>query len=140
MASDAPLALTLRYNPPPISLSGSVVWVQGEKTFRPPVFLELYRNGTRIGNSILLTAAPGEGTETKFTIDSCYDLQSAPDCGLTATDSTGRPYVYTLNQPSAPKNYRAAQEGMTVTNTYVPPKTGVTGGVTWINGQLKRLQ
>ena len=139
VASDAPLALTLRYNPPPISLSGSVVWVQGEKTFRPPVFLELYRNGTRIGNSILLTAAPGEGTETKFTIDSCYDLQSAPDCGLTATDSTGRPYVYTLNQPSAPKNYRAAQEGMTVTNTYVPPKTGVTGGVTWINGQLKRL-
>lgn len=139
VASDAPLALTLRYNPPPISLSGSVVWVQGEKTFRPPVFLELYRNGTRIGNSIPLTAAPGEGTETKFTIDSCYDLQSAPDCGLTATDSTGKPYVYTLNQPSVPKNYRATQDGMTVTNTYVPPKTGVTGGVTWINGQLKRL-
>ena len=59
VASDAPLALTLRYNPPPISLSGSVVWVQGEKTFRPPVFLELYRNGTRIGNSILLTAEIG---------------------------------------------------------------------------------
>ena len=107
MASDAPLALTLRYNPPPISLSGSVVWVQGEKTFRPPVFLELYRNGTRIGNSIPLTAAPGEGTETKFTIDSCYDLQSAPDCGLTATDSTGPTCWSAMRSPGSWSTPRA---------------------------------
>ena len=50
---------------------------------------------------------------------------------LPMNDEQGVPYIYTVSQPVTPENYFKSESGLTVTNTYVSPKIGLIGEISW---------
>lgn len=54
--------------------------------------------------------------------------------GTEVTNDAGVPYRYWVEETTVLKNYSKVENGLTVTNTYVSPKTTVTGIKAWING------
>lgn len=132
-----PFTVVSRYVPPTGTLTGTLSWVDGELLPRTDLRLELRRNGERVGQSFLVTPddIADDGT---FTIDGCEELGMVGNCGIPLTDFQGVPYDYSLAAVDTPRHYTVQADGMTLTQTYQPPKAQVMGTVIWNDGQLRR--
>ncbi len=112
------LTVTNTYVPPQISVTGTKNWVNGPAT-KPTIQLQLYRNAVAFGDPVTLASGTTTYTWT----------------GLDATNINGVPYTYTVDEVATPTNYtRSNPDALTVTNTYVPPTTSITGTKIWVNG------
>lgn len=111
------------YNPPytpekpgeKTSVTGRKVWVGGPDV-KPTIELQLYRNGISYGSAV--TLEDGKLTYTWYNLD--------------ARDSSGRLYVYTVEETRVPNGYTSKRmdNGTTIVNIWdepeVPPKTPPT--------------
>ena len=98
-----------------IDITGSKVWKGGP---RPKIDLQLYRNNVTLGEPITLVSG-----KTEYTWKN-----------LDKTDNAGVDYIYTVKEVETPENYKKVEEGLTVTNTYVIPKTDVIVAKEWLGG------
>ena len=111
------VSITNTYVSPKTSVTANKVWVGGPAV-HPTVQFQLYRNDVPFDAPKTLP----NGT----TVVTWNDLDQ--------TDSNGVPYVYTVKEVSVPANYTMTQQGNTITNTYVSPKTSVTANKVWVGG------
>lgn len=102
--SEDGLTITNKYKSSEIDVIGRKVW-EGGPTPRPSIKLQLYRNGEKIGEPVVLE----DGTIS-------YKWSS-----LDKTDRNGVDYTYTVDEVEVPENYAKVAEGLTVTNIYRPP-------------------
>ena len=107
--------ITNIYVPPTTSVLGKKVWVGGPE-LKPDVTLQLMRDGEAFRNPVTLT----DGED--------YYLWTGLD------DTSG--YKYTVKEVNVPENYKAtySEDGRTITNTYIVPKTDITGSKVWFGG------
>lgn len=131
------LSLTNTYVPPKAEVTATKVWVNGEASVRPTVWFKLYRNiqGGPV-QEVPLAEAPlvelPDGTvEAKWT-------------GIELRDHADEPYIFTVKEVDAsgadyePANYTKAENGLTVTNTFVPPSGPIVGKKAWGLGPAPR--
>ena len=111
------LSITNTYVIPTADVTATKVWVDGPDE-HPTIELQLYRDGVAYGEPVQLE----NGTTT-------YVWEN-----LDVTDKDGNVYVYTVDERNPPTNYKKTVEGMSVTNTYVIPKTEVTATKIWVDG------
>ena len=111
------LTVTNTYKSPKTDVTGRKVWNNGPEV-KPTIELQLYRNGEALGEPVKLT----NGTFEYIWKD------------LDLTDNDGVNYIYTVKEVGTAENYTKVEEGQTVTNTYVSPKTEVTGRKVWVGG------
>ena len=114
--SDDGLTITNTYGSPTRDVTGFKEWVNGPEQ-RPDIKLQLYINNAPLGEPVNL-----ENGDTSYTWKA-----------LNITDKDGKPYTYTVDEVSVPANYIKTSKGdsLTVTNSYVIPKTDVTGTKIW---------
>lgn len=118
------LAVTNTYVSPKIDVTGTKVWVDGPQV-KPAFAFRLWRH-IEDGLPMLVAGmpiAPGTAEIIEYTWDD-----------LDETDSDANPYIYTINEFEVPANYVKTLDGLTVTNTYVSPKTKITGTKIWVDG------
>ena len=111
------LIISNTYVIPTADVTATKVWVDGP-TEHPTIELQLYRDGVAYGKSVQL-----ENSITTYVWEN-----------LNVTDKDGHEYVYTVDEINTPTNYKKTVAGLTITNTYVIPKTEITTTKTWING------
>ncbi|VEI14060.1 Cna B-type domain-containing protein [Trueperella bialowiezensis] len=118
------LVLTNKASIKRTQVTGSKVW-EGGPSVRPEVTLQLFRNGVAVEGSEV-TLADGQTSAT------WSDLEE--------TDFDGNPYVYTVDEVDVPDNYTksVSDDGLTVTNTYTPGVTTITGSKVWEGGPSVR--
>ncbi|MFA7533260.1 MAG: Cna B-type domain-containing protein, partial [Tissierellaceae bacterium] len=64
--------------------------------------------------------------------------------GLTKTDSNGKEYSFSVKEVDhdgndyTPENYEKSEDGLTITNTYVIPKTNITATKVWSGGSSNK--
>ncbi len=92
-------------------VTGTKVWVKGPAS-RPAILLQLYRDGTAVGEPVPLA----DGVTT-------YTWR-----GLDKNTTTGHIYRYTVDEVSVPTGYTKtlSADGRTVTNTYLAPPVSST--------------
>ncbi|WP_440894888.1 Cna B-type domain-containing protein [Amphibacillus sp. Q70] len=121
--SEDGLTVTNTYVIPKTEVTGTKVWENGPAE-KPAIELQLYRDGTEYGDPVTLEAGETDYTWTE----------------LDATDAAGNAYDYTVDEVEVPENYEKtiSDDGLTVTNTYIIPKTEVTGTKEWVDGENNR--
>lgn len=111
-------------------------WVNGPSD-RPTVWFKLYRK-VEGGTEEEVPAA-----EIKTLVSGTTEVLWT---GLTKTDDQARPYTFLVKEVNedgtdltfVPENYSKTEDGLTVTNTYEPPMTGMATAVKiWKNRQPK---
>lgn len=112
------LEITNTYKSPVTDITGRKVWENGKLNQPNSIELQLYRNGEPYLQAVELVSGTYE-----------YVWKD-----LDITDSAGVDYVYTVKEVETPENYTKVEEGLTVTNTYVIPKTQVTATKEWRYG------
>lgn len=102
---------------PKIDVTGYKQWVGGENW--PAVNLQLYRyiEGNPSG-AVLVDTKTVDGTETQPWYYNWVDLQKS--------SPYGQQYIYFIDEATVPDNYEKTLNGMTVINTYTPPKGKIT--------------
>ena len=109
------MTVTNTYVPPTIeALIANKIWMPEDllDSLKVPVSFQLWRYSTdpatpeAVGAPVELNAAGGWQ----------YTWPNMP-----ATDTAGNPYTYFVTEPVTPDGFEKIEEGMTVTNTYVPP-------------------
>ncbi|QKF06836.1 Cna B-type domain-containing protein [Berryella wangjianweii] len=104
---------------PAIDVTATKAWVGGETLGpRPTVWLRLYRalEGGRP------EPVPGAAVE-----ELADGVASVTWAGIERVDASGRPYAFSAREVDAeggdfvPAGYEKSEDGLTVTNTYVPP-------------------
>ncbi len=119
------LTATNTYVIPKIELTATKQWVNGPSV-KPTIELQLYRNLT--------------GSTTKQTVGTAVTLTNGTTShtwtNLDKTDINGVVYQYSVDEVNVPDNYDKTVVDLTITNTYVIPKTTFTGTKVW-NGGLK---
>ncbi|NLC65426.1 MAG: Cna B-type domain-containing protein, partial [Clostridium sp.] len=115
------LTVTNTYVSPKTEITGTKVWIGGPEV-KPTIELQLYRDNEAIFDSVELVDG-----ETEYTWKD-----------LDLTDKNGKEYDYTVKEVNVPENYEKVEEGLTVTNKYVSPKTEITGTKVWIGGPEKK--
>ncbi len=102
-------------------------------SLKVPVWFKLYRN---------IVGGPVEevpGAEIKQLV---FPVLTANWTGLQKTDSNGNPYTFTVKEVDAdgndwkPDNFTKVEQGLTVTNTYASPTSGVTANKVWMPAGL----
>lgn len=104
-----------------VDVTGTKKWVNGPIQ-KPDIELQLYRNDEVYEEPVTLQSGKLE-----------YTWKS-----LDKTDDNGIDYIYTIKEVGVPENYVKLEEGLTVTNTYVSPKTSITGTKNWVGGPTLR--
>lgn len=112
--------ITNTYVSPKIEVTGVKQWVGGPSP-RPTVTLQLLRNDAPYLDPVALVHP---------TLSHSWIVDE--------TDSNGVPYFYSVDEVVTPENYIKSAAGMTVTNTYIPPKFAFTGTKTWVGGPMTR--
>lgn len=109
-----------------------VVW-EGGATSRPTVRLRLLR---KLGEAGAFEVVPDLEPKSVGS-----GLTTATWTGLQRTDISGMPFIYTVEMIDADGNpaeqelYDTVIDGLTVTNTFIVPKTGSQRGIVqWVNG------
>lgn len=113
------LTITNTYESPKEDITGRKVWEGGPK---PSIQLQLYR---QVEDGV--KEAVGDPVTLEDEVEYTWKFQDK-------TDINGNVYIYTVEEIGVPENYKKTEEGLTVTNTYVIPKTQVTGTKEWVNG------
>jgi LPXTG-motif cell wall-anchored protein len=124
--SEVGLTVTNTYVPPKTDITANKVWVGGPAP-RPTITFQLYR-------SVLGGAAVAVG-DTKDLVNGVLQVTWND---MAVTDSNGNPYTYTVKEVGTPTNYTKSEVGLTVTNTYVPPKGDITANKVWVGGPAPR--
>jgi LPXTG-motif cell wall-anchored protein len=124
--SEDGLTVTNTYMPPKRDITATKVWVGGPSP-RPTITFQLYR-------SVLGGAAMPVG-ETKDLIDGVLQVTWLQ---MPLTDGDGNEYTYSVKEIGTPTNYTKDESGLTVTNTYVPPKADITATKIWVGGAAPR--
>lgn len=120
-ADEEGLTVTYVYKPQLGDVQATIKWVRGSRLTRPATELQLMRNGRAVGEIRTI-----EAVETTGVMDQVVSWTNLP-----MNDEQGIPYVYTVTQPVTPENYFKSESGLTVTNTYVSPKIGLVGEISW---------
>ncbi|MFC7685866.1 Cna B-type domain-containing protein [Ureibacillus sp. GCM10028918] len=96
-------------------VTATKVWVGGPIE-HPTIELQLYKDGVAVGEPKKLVS--GETTVTWTGLDICDECN------------------YTVDEVNVPTNYEKSisEDGLTITNTYVSPKTEITGTKVWVDG------
>jgi len=115
------LTITNTYAVPKTDITTNKTWVNGPES-RPEIEIQLYRNDIAFGEPVVL-----KNGQTSYTWT-----------GLDATDIDGRDYVYTVDEVNVPENYEKSVDSLTITNSYVSPKTTFTFNKVWVNGPVTR--
>ena len=120
-AEEEGLKVTYIYKPQLGDVQATIKWVRGSRLTRPGTELQLLRNGRAFGEIRTI-----EAVETTGVMDQVVIWTNLP-----MNDEQGVPYIYTVSQPVTPENYFKSESGLTVTNTYVSPKIGLIGEISW---------
>jgi LPXTG-motif cell wall-anchored protein len=118
-------AITNTYQSPVTDVTGRKVWVNGELDRPEFIELQLYRRISEgdeepVGNVVRLNEGVYENTWK----------------GVPINNNAGERYTYNVKEVEVPENYSKSEEGLTVTNTYVIPRTEVIGTKVWIGGPV----
>ena|GEM_PF-1206827 len=132
---DGDLKIVNTYNSPTTSITATKEWDGGTTLTRPDIWFTLYRK-----------IAGGDATKvTGADIQLLQDgTTEATWEGLDKTDAEGNDYIYSVEETDAegndftPENYTKTEDGLTVTNKYVSPKTSITVNKVWTNGPTPR--
>ncbi|MBP1920806.1 Cna B-type domain-containing protein [Youngiibacter multivorans] len=124
--NESGLTVTNTYVPPKTDISANKIWVGGP-TPRPTVTFQLYR-------SVLGGAAVPVG-DPKDLVNGVLQVTWMQ---MPTTDTDGNPYTYTVQEVGTPANYSKSENGLTVTNTYIPPKRDITATKVWVGGPSPR--
>ena len=91
---------------------------------RPAIQVQLYRNNVAFGEPVVLKNGQTSYTWTDLNLNDRY----------------GNPYTYTVDEVAVPENYSKtiSEDGLTITNTYVIPKTNITANKIWLGGSAQR--
>jgi LPXTG-motif cell wall-anchored protein len=111
------LTVTNEYVIPLGDVTAKKVWVNGPEV-KPDIVLQLMRDGKAFGEPITL-----KHPETSYT---WKDLE------LETKDAVA--YKFEVVEIGVPANYAKKEEGLTVTNEYVIPKTEITAKKVWNGG------
>lgn len=105
--------------PETITVTAEKVWAGGPD-IKPDIELQLYRNGDKLGNPVLLANGVTE-----------YAWE-----GLDEVDTGGNAYNYTVDEINVPKGYTKSisADGLTITNEYLDSAKDVTAKKVWIGG------
>jgi uncharacterized surface anchored protein len=116
------------YVVPKIDITANKTWLNGPET-RPEIEIQLYRDGQALSDILGDDYGPVKliNGQTSYTWT-----------GLDATDINGRDYVYTVDEVNVPENYEKSVDSLTITNSYVSPKTTFTFNKVWVNGPVTR--
>lgn len=122
------LTITNTYAVPKTDITANKTWVNGPET-RPEIEIQLYRDGQALSDILGDDYGPVKliNGQTSYTWT-----------GLDATDINGRDYVYTVDEVNVPENYEKSVDSLTITNSYVSPKTTFTFNKVWVNGPVTR--
>ncbi|MDO5100058.1 MAG: Cna B-type domain-containing protein [Eubacteriales bacterium] len=115
--------ITNKYVPPVMDYTVNKIWNNGPAV-KPTIKLQLFRDGVEYGPAVELTNG----------------MTSYTWAGLPVTDMNGKPHTYTVDEIDTPTNYEKHVEGNTITNTYVPGKTGVAVQKVWKGAKLKSVE
>ena len=124
--SEVGLTVTNTYVPPKTDITANKIWVGGP-TPRPTVTFQLYRSV--LGGAAVPVEAPKDLVNGVLQVT----WNNVPE-----TDNDGNPYTYTVQEVGTPANYSKSEDGLTVTNTYVPPKRDITAAKVWVGGPSPR--
>ncbi len=111
------------YKSPKTDIIGRKVWEGGEFNRPDSIQLQLYRQiegGEKVAVGSPVTLA-------KRTYEYNWKDQDI-------NDSNANKYTYTVEEIGTPINYTKSENDLEVTNTYVIPKTSITGTKEWIGG------
>ena len=117
------LTVTNSYVIPKTDITGTKVWENGSK---PSVELQLFRDGKALdGDKYTVSIDGSEATPWTHTWT-----------GLDKTDINGKAYKYTVDEVKVPDNYEkvVSEDGLTVTNKFVSPKTDIPVEKVWNDG------
>ena len=117
------LTVTNSYVIPKTDITGTKVWENGSK---PSVELQLFRDGKALdGDEYTVSIDGSEATPWTHTWT-----------GLDKTDINGKAYKYTVDEVKVPDNYEkvVSEDGLTVTNKFVSPKTDIPVKKVWNDG------
>lgn len=109
--------ITNTYKIPLGDVTAKKVWVNGPEV-KPDIVLQLMRDGKAFGEPVTL-----KHPETSYT---WKDLE------LETKDAVA--YKFEVVEIGVPANYAKKEEGLTVTNEYVIPKTEITAKKVWNGG------
>ena len=98
-------------------ITATKVW-DGGPTPRPTIQLQLYRNNSPFGDSVELSNGTTEYTWTD----------------LDQYDNDGNEFSFRVEEVEVPENYSKSESGLEVTNSYISPKTSITGRKIWVGG------
>jgi len=130
----ADVAITATNKLKTTDVEATKVWSGGENlgTARPTVWFKLFR---QVGNGTA-EAVPGA------VIKKLDGITSVKWEGIAShRSSDGQAYTFSVKEVDAngnnftPANYTKVENGLTVTNTYVPKKINITGHKSWVNGE-----
>lgn len=131
------LTVTNSYNSPTdASATATKVWENGAQE-RPTIWFQLFRN---IEGGELEAVPEAEIKEL------ANGTTQVAWTGLIKTDRSGNEYIFSVKEVDAegndftPENYvkEISDDGLTVTNTYVIPKTDITATKDWVGGEAVR--
>ena len=113
--------ITNTYTPETTKLEGKKVWSDKENQDgkRAAITVRLYADGEKTD----LTKEVGTADEESFVFE---DLAKYKD---------GKEIVYTVKEENVPEGYNSTVEGATITNTYSPGTTSVSGVKTWFDDE-----
>ena len=132
------LSITNKYESPNRTITATKTWIDGEKAnggTRPTIWLRLYRK-VEGGAAEAVPGAPVMPVPDGKTVVKWVDIDD--------TDGDGKPYTFHVVETDAggtdwtPPNYVKEENGLTVTNRYVPPTGEVTGRKIWGRGPSPR--
>lgn len=121
--NESGLDVTNTYVIPKINIEGTKIWNKGPAV-KPNITLQLFKDGVAHRDAVILK----DGV-TKHLWEN-----------LDETDANGNKHSYTIKEVSELENYTVSysEDKLTITNTYVSPKTDITGTKKWINGPSLR--
>lgn len=132
------LSITNKYESPGRSVTATKTWIDGEKAnggVRPTIWLKLFRK-LEGGAAEAVPGAPVMPVPNGKTVVKWVDIDE--------TDPDGKPYTFHVIETNAsgtdwtPPNYVKEENGLTVTNRYVPPTGDITGRKIWGRGPSTR--
>lgn len=113
---------------PKVSVKVNKVWVGGLNENRPAIKLQLKKNGVNHKEVVTVNTDNGKNN-TSYTFTN-----------LDVSDDNNVPFTYTVDEVDVPANYTKSlsNDTLTVTNTYVSPKTTFTGTKKFVGGATRR--
>lgn len=132
---NANIEIVNEYVVPLMSVKVEKIWDGGCEN-RPSIPLQLSRSTDgEVWEDVIEVILNGVDDEDGDTNLWTYTFVDMP-----STDLTGKSYTYKVNETTVPENYEEtySEDGLTVINKYISPKTEITLTKEWLNGPTPR--